>query len=132
MLRALRSNMPLLVMSAAALMAFIALFATLAEGGGVWARVLLILLHPLCVAGLLALTPTPGLTRTTLFAIAGLQVLTVAADLILVWLIAGGYAEGNWLYPAAFASIPTVGIVYALRLAGTLPKQHVRVRIQAP
>ena len=101
--RALRSNMPLLVMSAAALMAFVTLVATFVEGGGVWA-------------------PTPGLTRTTLFAIAGPQVLTVAADLILVGLIAGGYVEGNWLYPAAFASIPAAGIVYALRFAGTLPK----------
>ncbi len=116
----LRSNLPLVVMSAAALMAFIALGATFTEGGGTWSRVLLILLHPLCVAGLLALAPTPGLTRTTVFAIAGLQALTLAADTTLVGLIASGYSEGNWLYPAAFALIPAAGIVYALRLAGTL------------
>ena len=73
MSRALRSNLPLLVMSAAVLMAFVALVATFVEGGGLWSRVLLILLHPLCVAGLLALAPTPQLSRTAVLAIAGLQ-----------------------------------------------------------
>ena len=122
MSRALRSNMPLLVMSAAVLMAFVALVATFVEGGGLWSRVLLILLHPLCVAGLLALAPTPQLSRTAVLAIAGLQALTLASDISLVGLIASGAAEGNWWFPAAFASIPAAGIVYALRLAGTLPK----------
>ena len=116
----MRLNLPVLVMSAAALMAVVALVATLVDGGGQWSRVLLILLHPLCVAGLLALAPTPGLTRATAYTIAGLQTLTVAADISLVGLIATGYAEGNWWYPAAFASIPAAGIVYALRLATTL------------
>ena len=122
MSRALRSNMPLLIMSTAALLALAALVAALIDGGELPSRVLLVLLHPLCVAGLLALAPTPQLSRTVVLAIAGLQALTVAADISLVGLIASGYAEGNWWYPAAFASIPAAGIVYALRLAGTLPK----------
>lgn len=122
MSRAPRSNMPVMVMAAAALLALAALIAALINGGDPASRLLLILLHPLCVAGLLSLSPAPAqLSRTTVLAIAGLQTLTMAVDLALAGLIAAGAAKGNWWIPAAFAAIPAAGIVYALKLAGTLP-----------
>ena len=106
--------MPVLVMATTALLALAALVAAFIDGGGLASRLLLILLHPLCVAGLLSLSPAPPqLSRTTAFAIAGLRTLTLAADLALAGLIAAGTAKGNWWIPAAFATIPAVGIVCA-------------------
>ena len=126
MSRAPRSNMPVMVMATAALLALTALVAAFIDGGDLPSRLLLILLHPVCVWGLLSLTPTPRLSRTTVFAIAGLQALTLAADLALAGLIAAGAAKGNWWIPAAFAAIPAAGIVYTLKLAGTLPESPSR------
>ena len=44
------------------------------------------------------------------------------ASLALAGLVAAGAAKGNWWITAAFAAIPAAGIVYALKLAGTLPE----------
>lgn len=115
--------MPVMVMAAAAVLALAAPVAALIDGGDLASRLLLVLLHPLCVAGLLSLSPAPAqLSRTTVLAVAGLQTLTLAVDLALAGLIAAGAAKGNWWIPAAFASIPAAGIVYALKLARTLPE----------
>lgn len=120
MLRILRSILPLLIVLTAALYLLAALVATFIEGGGPWSRLSLMLLNPLCIAGLLALAQTPRLTRTTVFAIAGLQIVALVVDITLAGLMASGSVEGDWWVPTSLASIPTAGIVYTLRLAGTL------------
>ena len=126
MLRSVRSNLPLLVVLTAAFYLLAALVATFIDGGGPWSRLSLMLLNPLCIAGFLALEQTPRLTRTTVFAIAGLQVVALVVDITLAALMAGGSVKGDWWVPASLASIPTAGIVYTLRLAGTLPKRPSR------
>ena len=50
--------MPLLIMSTAALLALTTLVAAFVDGGDLSSRLPLILLHPLCVAGLLTLAPS--------------------------------------------------------------------------
>ena len=50
------------------------------------------------------------------------MVMAAAALLALAGLIAPGATKGDWWIPAAFAAIPAAGIVYALKLAGTLPE----------
>ncbi|MXY44722.1 MAG: hypothetical protein F4Y50_11830 [Dehalococcoidia bacterium] len=118
--RAFRSYFPALVVWAAAVYALAAVALAFVEGGGLWSRVLLILLNPFCVAGFLSLDRTPRITRTTVFAVAGLQVVTFFADISLAVLAAGGSAEVEWWVYASSAAIPAAGLFYTLRFARTL------------
>ena len=89
------------------------------EGGALWSRVLLILLNPFCVAGFLSLDRTPRITRTMVFAVAGLQVVTLFADVSLAVLAARGSVEVEWWVFASCAALPAAGLVYTLRFART-------------
>ena len=120
MLRSFRSYFPELVVGAAALYALAALVLAFVDGGGLWSRVLLILLHPFCIAGFLSLDRTPGLSRTSVLAVAGLQVVTLVADICLGVLAAGGSGEVEWWVFACFAVLPAAGLAYTLRFARTL------------
>ena len=110
-LESFRSHFPALVVWAAGLYALAALALAFVEGGGLWSRVLLILLNPFCIAGFLSLDRTPRITRTTVFAVAGLQVVTLAADICLGVLAAGGSGEVEWWVFACLAAIPAAGLV---------------------
>jgi len=116
----LRSHFPALVVWAAGLYALAALVLAFVDGGCLWSRALLILLNPLCVAGFLSLDRTPRITRTAVFAVAGLQVVTLVADLSLAVVAARWPAEVEWWVFASLAAIPTAGLFYTLRFARTL------------
>ena len=120
--RDFRSSLPVLIVAAASMYALAAVALGFVEGGGLWSRVLLILLNPFCVAGFLSLDRTPGITRTMVFAVAGLQVVTLCADVSLAVLAAGGSAEVQWWVFASLAAIPAAGLFYTLRFARTLPE----------
>lgn len=119
MLRSFRSYFPALVVWTAGFYALAALALVLVEGGGLWSHVLLILLHPFCVAGFLSLDRTPRLSRTSVFAVAGLQVVTLVADISLAVLAAGGSGKVEWWVFASFAALPAAGLAYTLRFART-------------
>lgn len=87
-----------------------------ADGGDLWQRLVLVLLHPLGAAGVLLLVLRPGLVRTTILAIAALLLVNVVADLTLARMFATGAVRGDWELAAVFAVVPTIGIVYALGL----------------
>ena len=98
----------------AALAGFTALVGSFADGGDVWSRLLLILIHPLCAAGMLLLVLAPRLASAVVVAIAGLLAVNIVADLAFALLIAAGTVKGDWWLPLIFSVIPAIGIIYAL------------------
>ena len=98
----------------AALAGFTALVGSFADGGDVWSRLLLILIHPLCAAGMLLLVLVPRLASSVVVAIAGLLAVNIAADLAFALLIAADTIKGDWWLPLIFSVVPAVGIIYAL------------------
>ena len=98
----------------AALAGFTALVGSFADGGDVWSRLLLILIHPLCAAGMLLLVLVPRLASPVVVAIAGLLAVNIAADLAFALLIAADTVKGDWWLPLIFSVVPAIGIIYAL------------------
>ena len=98
----------------AVLAGFTAMVGSFADGGDIWSRLLLVLLHPLCAAGMLVLAFVRGLATAKLFGIAALLAGTVGADLVVAALIAGGSVKGDWWLMALFAVAPAAAVLYAL------------------
>ena len=95
-----------------------------ADGGDIWSRLVLVLLHPLAAGALLLLVLRAAASRKLVLAIAALLLATVAADLSLAAAIAGGAMKGDWELPVIFAVVPTLGVLYALLLAkGSAPSE---------
>ena len=103
----------------AALAMFTAAVGSFADGGDVWSRLVLVLLHPLAAGAFLLLVFRPTASRKLVVAIAALLLGTVAADLSLAAAIAGGAMKGDWELPVIFAVIPALGVLYALGRAVT-------------
>ncbi len=87
-----------------------------ADGGDVWSRLVVVLLHPLSAASLLLLVLSPRLATAMALAIVVLLLVTVAADLSIALAIARGAVKGDWELPVVFAVIPALGVIYALAL----------------
>ena len=113
--------MLVLAIAQAALAGFTALVGAFADGGDVWSRLLVILVHPLCAAGLLLLVLLPRPATAIVLAIAALLVVNVGADLFTALMIAQGVVRGDWGLIAIFSVIPAIGVVYALTLARMRP-----------
>ena len=103
----------------AGLTAMVGLFA---DGGDVWERLVIVVLHPLAAAGLLFLVLSQRSTAAVALAIAAVLLATVVVDLSLALAIARGAVKGDWELPLAFAVIPALGVVYALVLARRLQR----------
>ena len=100
----------------AALAGFTALVGAFADGGDVWQRLLVVLLHPLGAAGLLLLVLAPRPSPPRILAAASILAANAAADLVLAQRIAAGAVRGDWELAVAFSVAPAIGIVYALAL----------------
>ena len=98
---------------------FTALVGAFANGGDVWQRLLLVLLHPLGAAGVLLLVLWPRLSTTMILAVVALLTANVIADLGLAQLIAAGRVRGDWELALAFSVVPAIGIIYGLVLLRT-------------
>ncbi len=98
---------------------FTALVGAFANGGDVWQRLLVVLLHPLGAAGVLLLVLWPRLATTTILAVVALLTANVIADLGLAQLIAAGRVRGDWELALAFSVVPAIGIIYGLVLLRT-------------
>lgn len=87
-----------------------------ADGGDVWSRLLLVLVHPLVAAGLMlaVILPNPG-TRI-LTAVAALLLVNVGGDATASILIAGETVKGDWWLPLIFSVVPIAGLVYVGKL----------------
>ena len=95
----MRIVMLVLAFAYAALAMFTAAVGSFADGGDVWSRLVLVLLHPLAAGAFLLLVFRPTASRLLVMAIAALLLATVAADLSLAAAIAGGAMKGDWELP---------------------------------
>ena len=78
---------------------FTALVGAFANGGDVWQRLLVVLLHPLGAAGLLLLVLRPRLATTKILAMMALLTANVIADLWVAQMISAGSVRGrSWLF----------------------------------
>ena len=116
---ALRVPILVLAIIQAVFAGFTALVGAFADGGDLWSRLLVVLIHPLCAAGMLLLVLLPRPATAVVIAIAGLLAVNVVADLTFAQLIAGGSVKGDWWLPLIFSVVPAIGIVYALTLFRT-------------
>lgn len=113
----MRIAMLVLAFVYAALAMLTAAVGSFADGGDIWSRLVLVLLHPLAAAAFLLLVLRPTNSRRLVLAIAALLLATVAADLALAAAIAGGAMRGDWILPVIFAVGPTLGLLNALVVA---------------
>ena len=111
-----RTSVTVLAVIHAAFVGLTSLVGAFADGGDVWQRLLLILLHPLGAAGVLLLVLRPPLATTSILALVALLTANVIADLGLAQLIAAGSVRGDWELALAFSVVPAIGIIYALAL----------------
>ncbi len=114
-----RISVTVLAVIQAVFAGFTALVGAFADGGDVWQRLLVILLHPLGAAGVLLLVLRPRLATTTILGMMALLTANVIADLWVAQMIAEGRVRGDWELALAFSVVPAIGIVYALALLRT-------------
>ena len=114
-----RMSVTVLAVMHAVFAVFTALVGAFANGGDVWQRLLVVLLHPLGAAGVLVLVLRPRLATTTILVLAALLTVNVIADLGLAQLMAAGRVRGDWELALAFSVVPVIGVVYALALLRT-------------
>jgi uncharacterized membrane protein YpjA len=98
-----------------------AMVGSFADGGSLWERLVLVLVHPLAAVGLFVLVTQPRLSLKGTRVVTALLAVNVVADVALSLLIAGGAIKGDWGFPLVFAVIPAIGIVYAV-LAVSRPR----------
>ena len=114
-----RISVTVLALIHAVFAGFTALVGAFANGGDVWQRLLVVLLHPLGAAGVLLLVLRPRLATKTILALVALLTANVMADLGLAQLIAAASVRGDWELAMAFSVVPAIGIVYGLALLRT-------------
>ena len=116
-----RFRIPVLVLATlhALFSAFTAMVGAFADGGDVWQRLLLVVVHPVGAAGVLMLVLLPRLSTTMLLSIVVLLTVNVSGDLLMARLIATGAVRGDWELALAFSVVPAIGIVCALALLRT-------------
>ncbi len=114
-------RIPVLVLATvhAIFSALTALVGAFANGGDVWQRLLLVVVHPLGAAGVLLLVLVPRLSTTKILATVALLTANVIGDLLAAQLLATGAMRGDWELALAFSVVPAIGIVYALALLRT-------------
>ncbi len=95
---------------------FTGMVGAFADGGDVWSRLLLIVVHPLCAVALLVLTLLPRPSPAIAYTVTALLLTNIVADLTLAQIIAVGTVKGDWWLPLMFSVIPAVGLAYALTL----------------
>ena len=110
----LRIAMLVLAIIHALFVAFTAAAGSFADGGDLWSRLLLIVVHPIGAVLLLLLALRPRLPTAALLVIGLFLLFNIAADLYLARLIAQGQVKGDWQLPLVFAIVPAVGILYGL------------------
>ena len=84
-----------------------------ADGGEIWERAVLMIIHPLAAIGLLVMAFVPGIKAAGLQVIRALLTVNVIADAALAALIFAGVTRGDWWLPLLFAVIPIIGLGYS-------------------
>ncbi len=90
-----------------------------ADGGDLWQRLVVVLVHPLGAAGVFLLVAVRRLARNATLGIGAVLLANAIADLTLAQRIVAGAVKGDWELAVAFAVVPVVGLAYALSLVST-------------
>lgn len=112
-------RVPLIVLAVGyALLALFGLAMSTFADGGLWARIPLLLLHPLAVASLLWLLftarPTPTLAGVTL----ALLLLGIIGSLASSGAILSSLTRGDWWLPLVWAIVPLLSLPYVISFLG--------------
>ncbi len=91
-----------------------ALTGSFADGGDLFARLVLVVFHPLGAVGLILLLALPRPARRLATVVGGLLLASLAVDLVATTQIATGYTRGDWLLPLIFWPIALLGLIYAV------------------
>ena len=113
---AFRIAVKILAVIHALLVGLTALAGAFADGGDIWQRLVVVLLHPAGAIALLVLVFARRLATTATLAIASLLLVNVIADLALALAIGTDLLKGDWELGLMFAAVPAIGIGYALSL----------------
>lgn len=95
---------------------FLALVGSFADGGTIWERLLLVVLHPLAALSLLFLVSAPRVGAAVTATVALLLTSTVVADIALSLSIVQGTLKGDWELPLVLAVLPAIGLIYTATL----------------
>ena len=95
---------------------FTAAVGAFADGGDVWQRLVLIVVHPVGAVALLLLALRRGPSKGMALVVGVLLLVNVAADVALWSAIERGVIKGDSELALVFAVVPAVGILYALTL----------------
>ncbi|MYA59279.1 MAG: hypothetical protein F4X40_01810 [Chloroflexi bacterium] len=91
-----------------------AVVGSFADGGDVWSRLLLTLLHPIAAIAILFLVFVRIPPRRVTSIVVGILAINIVADVVVAALIASGSIKGDWGLPLAFVFVPAIAIVYAV------------------
>ncbi len=91
-----------------------AVVGSFADGGDVWSRLLLTLLHPIAAIAILFLVFVRIPPRRVTSIVAAILAINIVADVVVAALIASGAIKGDWGLPLAFVVVPAIAIVYAV------------------
>lgn len=91
-----------------------AVVGSFADGGDVWSRLLLTLLHPVAAIAIILLVfvrvPPKRIASITVAILA----INIVADGVVAALIAVGSIKGDWALPLVFSVVPALAIIYAV------------------
>ena len=91
-----------------------AVVGSFADGGDVWSRLLLTLLHPIAAIAILFLVFVRLPPRRIASIVVAILAINIVADVVVAALIASGTITGDWGLPLAFTVVPAIAIVYAV------------------
>lgn len=87
-----------------------------ADGGSLWERLTLMLVHPVTAAVLLYMVAVHQPARRLLMIGSALIAVNVIADIALALAILAGTIRGDWWLPLVFSVVPLLGLVYAVTI----------------
>ena len=91
-----------------------AVVGSFADGGDVWSRLLLTLLHPIAAIAILVLVFVRLPPKRITSSVVAILTINIVADLALAASIANGLIKGDWALPLAFSVTPAIAIIYAI------------------
>ncbi len=93
---------------------FTALVGAFADGGSVWERALIMVVHPVAAIALLVMVLTPRAARWPTRVAVVLLLVSIAGDAAACVAISEGAMRGDRSLTFIFATIPVIGVVYGL------------------
>ena len=87
-----------------------------ADGGDLWSRLTLMLIHPVTAAVLLYMVVLNAPSRRLLMIGSAVILVNVIADASLALSILAGNMRGDWWLALVFSAVPLIALIYAVTL----------------